>query len=278
MNIETFLNKYQNRIWEGCTDKHRIEAVNRVRQLISVNGDMPYERLSVDHVYKLLDKLRGANFSDATVNRYIAAISAFMKYARSIGFSTKRFDIKTTKEKSRIRFFSPQELAGIDAFSKLNYVPAWFGHMCNVARYTGMRHGEVLRLFTMDKVELNYDEADGTLWITLFDTKNGDDRHIPVAAPSAIKSAEALQSHKYNEKLFRRLWGEMRHKVGKRDPQFLFHVFRHSAASTMANELNLNVVIVGQWLGHRSMETTKKYIHAKRDTLGSVAQQMARAG
>jgi len=59
---------------------------------------------------------------------------------------------------------------------------------------------------------------------------------------------------------------------------FVFHVFRHSAASTMANELNLNVVIVGQWLGHRSMETTKKYIHAKRKTLGDVAQQMAKAG
>lgn len=277
MLLETILDKYQDRIWEGCTPKHKSECINRIRMLIATNGNMPYEQLTVDHIYKLLDKLRGANFSEATVNRYIAAISAFMKYLRSIGFSTKRFDIKTTKEKSRIRFFSPSELAGIHAFAQSKHVPAWFGHMCTVARYTGMRHGEVMRLFTMDKVELNR-ETDGTLWITLYDTKNGDDRHIPVAAPAAIEAAEALQHYKYNEKMFRRLWDEMRHKVGKRDPQFLFHVFRHSAASTMANELNLNVVIVGQWLGHRSMETTKKYIHAKKETLGSVAQQMAKAG
>ena len=165
----------------------------------------------------------------------------------------------------------------MDVYCRNKHVPQWFGDMCRVARYTGMRHKEVTRLITMDKVEYELDDKK-RLWITLFDTKNGDDRHVALTDKDAIESCLRLRNCKYTEKVFYRLWDEMRFKVARNDSNFVFHVFRHSAASTMANELGLNTAVIGEMLGHRSAETTKKYIHAKKGTIASIADQMAVAG
>ena len=70
----------------------------------------------------------------------------------------------------------------------------------------------------------------------------------------------------------------MRNAIAKNDDQFVFHVFRHTAASHMANELNLNSDIIGQWLGHRNPNTTAKYIHTKPTTMREIAGKLAISG
>jgi integrase len=43
----------------------------------------------------------------------------------------------------------------------------------------------------------------------------------------------------------------------------------------MANDLQVNSILIGQMLGHRSEQTTRKYIHAKPQNLLNIAQKLS---
>ena len=122
-------------------------------------------------------------------------------------------------------------------------------------------------------------EEDGAYHILLHKTKNGDAREIAVSHPdtqrAVMRISEQNNLNWYSHKLFYRQWEQMRNIIAKGDKQFVFHVFRHTAASRMANELRMNSDIIGQWLGHRNPATTSKYVHIKKDTIKSIATQLA---
>ena len=51
-------------------------------------------------------------------------------------------------------------------------------------------------------------------------------------------------------------------------------MLRHTAASYMANTLKMNTMIIAQYLGHRSLTTTQKYVHADLNEISSAQNQM----
>ena len=60
------------------------------------------------------------------------------------------------------------------------------------------------------------------------------------------------------------------------DPEaFVFHAFRHTCASILANDLNINLGIVSKVLGHRNIKTTIKYVHTKSEVVSGVMDQIA---
>lgn len=130
-----------------------------------------------------------------------------------------------------------------------------------------------------DREKSSVYEEDGTLHILLHKTKNGDAREIAVynadTQQAVMRISEQNVNKWYSHKLFYRQWELMRNIIAKGDKQFVFHVFRHTAASRMANELQMNSDIIGQWLGHRNPATTSKYVHIKKDTIKSIATQLA---
>ena len=277
MRVLDLVNNYAHEIWDG-TDKHRNEAVSRVQSFCFHSGSPELHEVTAASVYAYMRKLTADGLSDATANRHAAAISAVLKFARDMGEPVADFRIKTKKEKNRLRFFSDEELERIDAYCKRSHVPCWFRDMCNLARYTGMRHSEILKLTDDSQAAIDYDD-DNMLWIHLFTTKNGDERHIAVMHPTARQACLNLSTRRqkipYCAKEFYRLWSHMRDLIAKGDKQFVFHVFRHTAASHMANELRLNSDVIGQWLGHRNPATTSKYVHIKKQTIRDIARQMA---
>lgn len=276
MLVKDYLNKNSHRIWKG-TAKHRAEAFRRVEQFCSRNPKVQIQDITAQLIYDFMDTLElRKGLSKASVNRYVAAVSRLLTHARKSGIETKHFEIETYREKNRIRYFTAEELVKIDKFIS-GRVDGWFRDMCILARYTGMRHGEIYKLIKGYDAYLETDE-DGILWVQLQDTKNGDDRTVPVIEPRAVRAAHNLQGCGYTEKLFYRQWEQMRNIIAKGDGQFVFHVFRHTAASHMANELQLNSDIIGQWLGHRNPATTAKYIHMKPTTMREIAGQLAHSG
>lgn len=277
MNVLDLVNNYSMEIWDG-TEKHHNECVSRLQNFAFKVGNMAVADIEASHVYEYVRKLKETGLSDTTCNRHVAAISSALRFARDSGWPCKYFKIKTKKEKSRLRFFSDEELDKIDAYCKRNHVPWWFRDMCTLARYTGMRHSEILKLCDDSQAGV-YEDDEGQLWIHLFVTKNGDSRHIAVTHRAARLACISLASHNmqnsYSPKEFYRLWSHMRDVIAKGDKQFVFHVFRHTAASRMANELRLNSDVIGQWLGHRNPATTAKYVHIKQETIRSIAREMA---
>ena len=51
------------------------------------------------------------------------------------------------------------------------------------------------------------------------------------------------------------------------DPDAVFQVCRHTAATTLVNDLAVPTVMVAELLGHASLSTTARYAHAKSDAL-----------
>jgi integrase len=279
MNILDLVNNYSEDIWNG-TQKHHNECVSRLHNFAFKVGNLAVSDIEAPHVYEYIRKLKEKGFSDATCNRHIAAISKALRFARDSGFGANYFKITTKKEESRLRFFSEEELAKIEAFCKRSYVPQWFADMCIIARYTGMRHSEVLKIANSDEAYVY--EEDGNTHVLLHKTKNGDAREIAVYKKEAAAAVSRFAfdgglTFYYADKFYI-LWNEMRRGIAPRDKQFVFHVFRHTVASKMANELNLNSDVIGKWLGHKRADTTKKYIHIKKETIQKTAALLSEKG
>jgi len=78
----------------------------------------------------------------------------------------------------------------------------------------------------------------------------------------------------YTKKKFEHRWNLVKREYARNDDTYVFHVTRHNAASKMANELQVPTVIVAEMLGHNSLSTTQRYVHAKPDTLRDISKQM----
>ena len=119
-----------------------------------------------------------------------------------------------------------------------------------IGHQTGMRLGEIL------SVNLHSIEKDdkGNDWIYLPETKNGDDRAVPVNAKTyaALAALDFLPARHFEHTRFYRAWGRMRADVLHNDPRYVFHTLRHTAATKMANDLKANSAVIGLMLGHRS--------------------------
>ena len=66
----------------------------------------------------------------------------------------------------------------------------------------------------------------------------------------------------------------LKREYARDDDTYVFHVTRHTAASKMANDLAVPTVTIAEALGHSSLKTTQKYVHAKPDTLADISLRM----
>jgi integrase len=113
-----------------------------------------------------------------------------------------------------------------------------------VAFYTGMRQSEILR-------------GDVTREMFLAkDTKNGTDKHTPIN-PRILVHLKHFPSD-IEQMKFINEWKKARRKAGLK--HYRFHDLRHSAASEMISS-GVSLSIVGEVLGHKSPQSTKRYAH-----------------
>ena len=126
---------------------------------------------------------------------------------------------------------------------------------------TGMRRSEILKLKWID-VNLK------TRIASLYDTKNGDDRHIPLTK-SAIKLLSNLtQSSEFvfpiSANCLRLAWERCRNKSNIKGLRF--HDLRHEAVSRFF-EMGLSVPEVALISGHKDVRQLFRYTHLKPESL-----------
>ena len=271
MQIGEFLYKESKRIWKPFT-RHHDHCVRRVERFIEFAGDIDLKDINSDMVHDFFDTLADElKFSVATVSRYAAALSKLLKHAKR----TKRIDEKPefvwlgdSQQRSRVRVLSDHECKTLVSYLKNSPAP-WMADMVVLSLNTGMRHGEIRQII--------FGEATVTDdWVYLPHTKNGDERYIPIDGEVA-EAARRLQTEgEYSEKVFYRTWDRARSRIARGDKDFVFHACRHTCATTLANDLEINTVLIAKMLGHRSPVTTAKYIHGKSDHLKAIAREMDR--
>ena len=126
---------------------------------------------------------------------------------------------------------------------------------------TGMRRSEILKLKWID-VNLK------TRIASLYDTKNGDDRHIPLTKIAIQLLSNLTQSNEFvfpiSANCLRLAWERCRNKSNIKELRF--HDLRHEAVSRFF-EMGLSVPEVALISGHKDVRQLFRYTHLKPENL-----------
>ena len=225
---------------------------------------------------------RGKLRSGATVNRYLAALSAAFGVAVSEWQWVKENPfarVRREKEsQGRTRFLSSDERTALlsackESTSKNLYL------VTLLALSTGMRQSEILNL---EWDHISFDRNT----ITLFKTKNKEVRVVPMVgiARSLLQDHGKVRSlknpfvfqgrHHTNAKFPRKAWGTALKKAEIEN--FTFHDCRHSAASELAmNGASLHEIAAV--LGHKTLAMVQRYAHLSEQHTIAVVERMNEA-
>ena len=224
--------------------------------------------------YDFMNHLKAKGSSDNTINRYNSSLLKIFNKACDFELINRvpKFEwLKTTE--GRVKVFTDTEIQMI--LDYLGRKREWMQLYCTIALQSGLRLGEIMSINSQ-----TLSKCGSKLYLET--TKNGDCREVlfnDVAQKAALRLLE-INGNKFVHSTFRRTWDDMRKEfvsMGKiTDPEaFVFHAFRHTCASIMSNDMNLNLGIVSKTLGHRNIKTTMKYVHAKSEVVSGVIDQIA---
>lgn len=254
-------------------------------------GKLGHLKLSELHPEKIAacrDSLRAQGKKPSTCNRYLAALAAVLtrcvKHWHWLQVNPVGQVAKLVENNARKRFLSEPELHRLlqscrDSESDDVLL------VVLLAVTTGARRGELLGLRWSD-----VDLRAGI--ISLIDTKNGDSRTIPIPAAVLPMLQERKATHDQgnvarlrDDRLIfpsrtsanvpvdiRSGWQGAVQRAGLTD--FHFHDLRHSAASFLAME-GASLREIGEVLGHRCTQTTRRYAHLAENHTHSKVREMA---
>jgi integrase len=265
--------------------------MQRVDYWCKVFGDRIMTDIDIFDLREQIDCMVDEGQRAATINRKKAVLSSVYKFALSRGYvdtNIVRNVVIDDDTKRRNRVLSDAERPRLlKACQESHWDKLYL--LVLMAMTTGARRGELLKLRWCD-VSIKDNAA------YLGDTKNGDDRELHFAPivmdelrrfqevgnglifPSSEKPNQAMDIRKAWEKALRVA------NIPAKDilnpdgsiklEKFTFHCLRHgfcSALSDSGRELSQ----IGKLAGHKSLQTTMRYIHQGRDQKRLIVNELA---
>ena len=249
-------------------------------------GELTLAEVTPARIVQVRNKLltantrRGQRYSQASVNRYCAAL----RHCLNIGM--RQFELlddnpmrkikQLTEPRGRVRFLAADEHNAL--MRECAAHGAALHLIVTLALSTGARRGELLGLRWSD---VNVER--GTL--TFQQTKNGERRSVPLVGFAANKMTEFAKVRRSDSELvfpgkrgrplaIGKMFSDVLQKAGIDD--FHFHDLRHSAASALAmNGATLSEI--AEVLGHKTLEMVKRYAHLTEGHTREVVGRMNRA-
>jgi len=226
-------------------------------------------------------KREKAKRTGATVNRYLASLSACLVY----GVKTLQWIernpceriAKPAESNGRVRFLSDDERTALLAACK----PHDDLYLAVVlALSTGARQAEIMTL--------RYGQIDfGRKVITLTQTKNGETRALPLVSTAFTLLQERAKVRSLtDDRVFpptsratksecldlRQPWEKALKAAGIAD--FHWHDLRHTAASYLAMS-GVSLVEISKILGHRTMQMVSRYSHLSDGHIVQTGEKLA---
>jgi integrase len=261
-------------IQDGALQHHR-SAKDTLRHLNYWKerlGQYGLVYLTIDRIGKerhvLIDSpfMTGQSRSTATVNRYMASLSALLSYAvRQLRWMHENpcLTLKKLKENpGRDRILNLEELKRLLASCRQSRSPYLYC-ITLIALTTGARQGEILNL--------KWQDIDFANQIAhLKETKNGHSRGIFLVDP-IIEELKVIYSQRQKQKDFifasktafgridiKKAWKEALKRAGIQN--FRAHDMRHTFA-TYASSRGASNIQLGTAMGHRTLEMLQRYTH-----------------
>lgn len=222
----------------------------------------------------------GDTISGATVNRYLAALSAVCKWAwKELRWlpSNPVLDVSKAREGTGIvRYLSDAErkalLTACRESTDPNIYCAVMLALATGARYSNLRN-------------LTWPDVDLTDWRLRFvEVKNGQPRYVPVVGPAqAALKAQHDRDPTGAGWVFKgardaspadldKAWRKVRKAAGIEDVRF--HDLRHTTASYLTMN-GATLAEVAEALGHRTLVMAKRYSHQSGEHVRSTLERMA---
>ena len=227
---------------------------------------------------------QGNKRSDATVNRYVASLSAMYSCAVNEWEWVEKnpcTKVKKLREsKGRTRFLSTNEIFDLLQSCRQEVKNPEIEAIIMIALTTGMRRGEILGLRHSD-----IDRKGKRILIR--ESKNGESRSVPLVGQvlTALNTLTRVTSIKRDAFVFAlsdtdptklialdSIWRRVRSNSGLAD--FRFHDLRHTAASYLAMS-GAGLREIGDILGHKTLAMVKRYSHLTEDHKHETVSRMA---
>ena len=251
MTIATLLRKATERYWsEGPHSKDRIGQVESIIEFIG--EQRPLATLNAELLDDLIAHWKRKGNSNATCNRKLSVISKASTFAQQRGWLEHKPKIEWLAEGvGRMRFVTPDEEA---IMYRLLTQLGWFQER-DIFMFlidTGMRVGELKHILWED---LNGNKL--TVW------KNKTDK--PRTVVLTKRALDIFHNNKGKLHIpYPRLikhWNRMKAIMNlEHDEQFIPHCLRHTCASRLVQR-GVPILVVKEWLGHKSIEMTMRYAH-----------------
>lgn len=272
ITVKDLLERFRD---EECLERKggRWETV-RINMFLA-NADWVHRRLDQDlpNALRTWVKERVTQVSGASVNREMNLVSGiFAKAIKGWGVPLQVNPVHLVERpaknsRGRERTWSPADLEKFKAAlgevsTPPRFIKDYIGPMVELAIESAMRLGE---LCSIRKVDVHLDEA----WLRLGDTKNGDQRDVPLSTRAIeilrplVEVADELVFPVNSGSLGVR-FREVRDAAGL--PDLRFHDTRHTAATLLSKKFP-NVLELSAVTGHRSLQSLKTYFNPQASDL-----------
>ena len=220
---------------------------------------------------KDIHKAKAKTLSPATINRYTASIGGLFTWCIKRRLAPKGWGnpcklIESRPENNEVvRFLSETERNSLLSACKASTWNKLY-LLVMVALTSGARRGELLRL-TWGDIDFDRQIA------SVNQTKNGDKKNLPLV-PVVIDELNKFKTNNLNELIFaskrrpdsafnyKEIWDRALKMANIKN--FRFHDCRHTTASMLAQN-GCTLLEIGEILGHRNLNVTKRYSHLCSD-------------
>ena len=270
--IDSFLDDVVLRMGKSS----RVNYSQQLRWFRDRIGSMTLRKLTPNLILNLRKQLLEEDLprkrTSASCNRYIACLSSCCTYAveqQILKDNPCKKVKKLSEPRGRTRFLSDSERERLLDVCKAKSPQIHLAVILALA--TGARKEEIWNL-SWQEVDLK----EG--YLTFSDTKNNDIRSVPVIGHALYLLREYHQKYRllHTPLLFpssqdpqkpldlRKQWESAVRKAEIEN--FRYHDLRHSAASYMVRS-GLDLRLVAEILGHRTLQMTMRYSHLQKDHL-----------
>jgi integrase len=212
-------------------------------------------------------------YTKATINRKLASISKMVSHCRGITGFKFVWDtplIEYEKENNQRKFTFSQELFDrmVDTAVRENY--HYITDLWVVLKETGCRIQEVL--------DLAWNDVDEK-FISLKNTKNGDDRLVPIFDNvwNILKRAKERglpRPFPYSQSHCQWVFRTVKKKMGmSKEKEMVMHSLRHTSITTMLRN-GVQIDVVQRIHGHSDIRMTQRYNHPTSDDLRNAVSVM----